>query len=92
MTITYDVKEIFKEKAPVHVVGTARPQVVRKKDNPRFYEIMNKYYKITDIPMVINTSFNMLEEPMVYTPSDAIRVFKQDAVDVLVINDILINK
>ena len=94
MTITYDVKDIFKRKAPaaVHVDGTARPQVVKKEDNPRFYDIIKKYHKKSDIPMVINTSFNMHEEPIICTPSDAIRAYKQGAVDVLVMNNFLVVK
>ena len=79
MTITYDV---FKEKhsiipAVVHVDGTARPQVVRREDNISLHTILNEYYKLTGVPVLINTSFNIHGEPIVYTPKDAIRSFKK---------------
>ena len=91
MTITYDV---FKEKhsiipAVVHVDGTARPQVVRREDNISLHTILNEYYKLTGVPVLINTSFNIHGEPIVYTPKDAIRSFKKKAVDILAIGNYL---
>ncbi len=89
MTITYEVTDEFVDKAPaaVHVDNTARPQIVRKNDNSRFYKIIGEYFKSSGIPLVINTSFNMHEEPIVCTPEDAIRSYQEGAVDVLVMND-----
>jgi len=95
MTICYDVKDIFKKKAPaaVHIDGTARPQIVRANDNPRFYKIIKEFYKITGIPLVVNTSFNMHEEPIICTPEDAIRDFMWNSIDILFIdNYALVNK
>lgn len=85
MTITYDVcpQAVDKIQAAVHVDGTARPQVVCEKDNPSFYRIIKAYKKHSGIGVVINTSFNMHEEPIVNTPDDAIRAFQAGAVDVL---------
>lgn len=78
MTITFDCTEFMKEQCPaaVHVDGTARPQLVRKEINESFYEIIEAYYQLTGNPSIINTSFNMHEEPIVCTPLDAIRAFK----------------
>ena len=56
--------------------ATARPQLVRKEINESFYRIIEEYYKLTGNPSIINTSFNMHEEPIVCTPTDAIRAFK----------------
>ena len=92
MTITYDV---FPDKhkiipAVVHVDGTARPQVVRKQDNQSLHMILSEYYKLTGIPILINTSFNIHGEPIVCTPDDAIRSFKAKAVDILAIDNYLV--
>ncbi len=78
MTITFDCTEFMKEQCPaaVHIDGTARPQLVRKDINESFYRIIEEYYKLTGNPSIINTSFNMHEEPIVCTPLDAIRAFK----------------
>ncbi len=78
MTVTYDVVDEWHERlqAVVHVDGTARPQVVRHVDNPRYHDIIAAYHRISGIPAIINTSFNMHEEPIVESPSDAIRAFK----------------
>lgn len=78
MTITFDCTPWMLENCPasVHVDGTARPQLVREESNKSFYRIIKEYYKITGIPSIINTSYNMHEEPIVCTPYDAIRAFK----------------
>ena len=78
--------------APVHIDGTARPQIIDKSVNPRAYKILNEYYKISKNPNLINTSFNMHEEPIVYTPEDAIKSFKRSKLDYLYIGDYLIKK
>ena len=81
------------DKVPgiVHVDGTARIQTVNRKFNQKFYDIINEFYKITGIPMLLNTSFNC-QEPIVETPEHAIRTFKRTALDILVINDRVICK
>jgi len=85
MTITYRVTDEFQKLCPaaVHVDGTARPQVVRRQDNPRLWEIVEAHRRLTGSPAVINTSFNMHEEPIVCSPEDAIRAFLSGAVDIL---------
>ena len=74
-----------------HVDNTARIQTVNKNFNEKFYNIINEFYKITSIPMLLNTSFNC-QEPIVETPEDAINTFKNTALDILVINDYIVNK
>jgi carbamoyltransferase len=71
--------------AVVHVDSTARPQLIREEDNPSYYQIVKEYEKITGLSTVINTSFNMHEEPIVYTPDDALRSFSKGKLDALVI-------
>ena len=89
MTITFQVRQKWQDKigAVVHIDGTARPQLVRKEVNAPYYEIINEYYKLTGIPLLVNTSFNIHEEPIVCTPQDAIRSFEAGAVDYLVFNN-----
>jgi len=92
MTVTFDCTDTMKRDCPaaVHVDGTARPQLVSKESSPGFYNILTEYYKLTGIPSVINTSFNMHEEPIVCTPDDAIRAFLQGNLDYLAIGDFLV--
>jgi carbamoyltransferase len=92
MTITFDCTDQMKRDCPaaIHVDGTARPQLVSKTGSPGFYRILSEYYKLTGIPSVINTSFNMHEEPIVCTPDDAIRAFLQGNLDYLAIGNFLV--
>lgn len=91
MTITFDGTDFFNETAPAasHVDGTARPQLVSEDINPSFYRIIKEYQKLSDLPNVINTSFNMHEEPIVCTPDDAIRAYLQGHIHYLAIGNYL---
>ena len=92
MVITFDCTDFMKEKSPatVHIDGTARPQIIREQDNPSYYKIVKEYHKITGIPSLVNTSFNMHEEPIVCTPQDAVRSFVQGHLDYLAIGSFLV--
>ena len=92
MTITFDCTPFMKQACPaaVHVDGTARPQLVREDSNPSFHRVIREYFQLSGIPCVINTSFNMHEEPIVNSPADAIRAFLQGNLDYLAINDFLV--
>jgi carbamoyltransferase len=92
MTVTFDCTETMKRDSPaaVHVDGTARPQLVSATSNPSFYRVLAEYRQLTGIPSVINTSFNMHEEPIVCTPDDAIRAFLQGNLDYLAIGEFLV--
>lgn len=91
MTITYSIKPGMKDKicAAVHVDNTARPQVVRKEINPSYHKIISVFNSLTGCPVVLNTSFNIHEEPIVYTPQDAIRGFLDAQLDYLSIGNFL---
>jgi len=93
MTICFDCTDFMKKKSPavVHVDGTARPQIINKKDNLSYYKILDDYRKITNIPTIVNTSFNMHEEPIVCTPKDAIRAFLLGNLDYLAMGNFLAN-
>jgi len=87
MTITYDCTDWMKKNCPavVHVDGTARPQFVSKETNPTYYGVIDEYRKLSGIPSVVNTSYNMHEEPIVCSPNDAVRAFLQSGLDYLAI-------
>lgn len=88
MTITFDVKKEWRQKMPaiVHVDGTARPQLVRKDRNERYWRFIDDFREQTGIPLLMNTSFNMHEEPIVSSPSDALRSLDAGAVDAVLFN------
>ncbi|MFW6193271.1 MAG: carbamoyltransferase C-terminal domain-containing protein, partial [Gemmatimonadota bacterium] len=85
MTITFDCTPWMRENCPgvVHVDGTARPQLVDRDGNPSFWKIIDAYRRRTGLPAIVNTSFNMHEEPIVCSPDDAIRAFKASELDYL---------
>ena len=92
MTITYDVKKKWQGKIGVvnHIDNTARPQMVTKKTNPLYYKMISKVYELTGLPMTINTSFNVHEEPIVMTPYDGLNALHRGMVDVLAIGNYLV--
>jgi len=73
----------------VHVDGTARPQFTTEKINPGMYNILKEYHEITGVPLLVNTSFNMHEEPIVCSPEDAVRAFLSSRLDYLAIGPFL---
>ncbi|REJ75482.1 MAG: carbamoyltransferase [Acidobacteria bacterium] len=91
MITVIEVAEEYKEKIPavVHVDGTARPQMVSKKTNPRYWNLIEEFRKLTGIPMLLNTSFNC-QEPIVCTPLDAVNTFNNARFDALVLEDNLV--
>lgn len=92
MTITFNCTEKMRAQSPgvVHVDGTARPQILDPDTAPDFYKIATAYHKLTGIPSLINTSFNMHGEPIVCTPEDALRSFNEGKLDYLAIGDYLV--
>ncbi len=94
MTKNFNVLNEMKDKleAITHVDGTARIQSVTKKYNELFYNIINEFYKLSGIPVVINTSFNVKGEPIVNTPSEAIDSFERMNLDYLSIGRCLVKK
>ena len=87
MTLTFDCTDWMRSHCPaaVHVDGTARPQLVKREVNPGYYDVLKEYEKLSGLPCLINTSFNMHEEPIVCSPQDAIRAFLLGHLDGLAI-------
>jgi carbamoyltransferase len=87
MTITFDVKKHWHGKVPavVHVDGTARPQLVRKDRNALYWRVIDRYRQLSGIPLVLNTSFNVHEEPIVCHPAEAAQALVDNRIDALAI-------
>ena len=85
MVTTYNVTNEFKINSPavVHIDNTVRPQVVFKEDNIFLYELLNTWYRETGKLCLINTSFNLHEDPIASLETDIVRSFKSNAVDYL---------
>lgn len=67
--------------------GEATIQIIERIDNPRYYDLIYEYYKLTGIPTLINTIFNNHEEPIVCSPQDAFKCLFRNNIDYLVIED-----
>jgi len=91
MTITYRVTDACKANAPavVHVDGTARPQLVDASTDEHACRMLTEYKRIRGFSVMVNTSFNMHEEPIVRTPGEAIASVRQAQLDVLAIGGYL---
>ncbi|MDE0310229.1 MAG: hypothetical protein OXI60_10425 [Acidiferrobacterales bacterium] len=86
MTITCSVRPQWRERIPavVHVDNTARPQVIRREWNPLYSDILNCYKRNTGIPVLINTSFNIHEEPIINSPCECADALADNRVDYVV--------
>ncbi len=78
--------------AVTHVDHSARIQTIHREDNPGFYAVIEAFEKITGVPLVVNTSFNVRGEPIVCTPQDAYRCFMRTEMDMLVLQDCILIK
>ncbi len=78
--------------AIIHVDGTARVQTVDSKDAHGYWDLINKFYKITGVPVVLNTSFNVGGKPIAETPKDAVACYESTNIDVLLLEDWVLSK
>ena len=90
------VEEINKDKrnlipAVTHIDGTGRVQTVTKEINKNFYNLIEKFYQLTNVPILLNTSFNE-NEPIVMTPKHAIDCFLRTNMDMIVLNKFIITR
>ncbi len=94
MSLTFKVKKDKKDIIPAvtHIDNTARVQTINKKQNRKFWNLINEFYKITGIPVLLNTSFNKTGDPMVNTSIEAIETFMECGLDALVLEDYLVQK
>ena len=94
MTIAFKVNPQWRKRIPevVHIDGICRSQIVEKFSNPKFYSVIEKFYKKSGVPVVINTSLNRKGEPIVCTPHDALKMFKGCGLRYMAIGDFLVKK
>jgi carbamoyltransferase len=78
--------------AVVHVDGTARLQTVDRADDPLFHALLGAFERVTGVPVLVNTSFNVRGEPIVETPEDALLCFLRTDLDALVLHDRIVEK
>ena len=91
MLFAPEVKPGKRDRIPavVHKDGTARVQLVSRKSNPRFHEVISAFFAKTGVPLVVNTSVND-SEPIVCTPTDAIVTFRKSGIDALFMDDVVL--
>jgi len=75
-----------------HLDGTARVQTVSRQTNPQYWEVIHRFSELTGVPVVLNTSFNVREEPIVCTPADALRCFLATDIDAVAIGGCFVEK
>jgi carbamoyltransferase len=94
MITSFDMQEDKKNKIPavVHVDGTGRPQLVSKEKNPLYWELIKRFGDLTGEYAVLNTSFNIMGEPIINNPKEAIRGFFDSGIDAIFINNFFLMK
>lgn len=92
MLFTFDAIDGERIPSCVHADGSARVQTVNAVQNQKLHALIAAFYKLSDVPVLINTSFNRRGEPMVHHPEDALRTFFGSGLDALVMGDYLILK
>jgi carbamoyltransferase len=88
------VREDAKAKLPAitHVDGSARLQTVDRRVNPRFHALLTEFGKLTSVPVLLNTSFNVMGEPIIESPIQAIRCFYSTGLDELILGNYVVRK
>ena len=94
MILVYKIKKKMLKKIPAvaHIDDTGRIQSVSKKQCPIYWSLINEFRKLTGVPVVLNTSFNIRGEPIINSPRDAIRCFLATDFDYLALGNFLIKK
>lgn len=94
MTVTYPVRPEWCKKlsSVTHIDNTARVQTVNRRDNPIFFDLIAYFEKITQVPVVLNTSFNARGEPIVETPANAVATYSSTGIDALFLGSFLLEK
>ncbi len=94
MLMVYPILKQWQEKIPsvTHVDGSGRLQTIRRSQNPLYYDVIKEFGKLSGIPILINTSFNIRGEPIVCTPHDAYKCMMGTGIDYLVMDRFLIKE
>jgi len=92
MLFVAKIKKPDKIPAVTHIDGTGRLQTVSRLANPLYYDLINEFYKLTGVPVIVNTSMNVRGEPIVNTPSQAFEMLLKTDMDCIVMGDCIIGK
>lgn len=94
MILAFQARDEVASRIPatLHVDGSGRPQTVDKETNPRYWRLIDEFRKLTGVPVVLNTSFNVDSEPIVCTPKNALATFYMSGMDALAIGDFIVEK
>jgi carbamoyltransferase len=94
MTQVSPVREEKRHVIPAvtHIDGTARVQTVERAASPLYWNLIDAFYRLTSVPVVLNTSFNVKGQPIVNTPAEAVETFMQTSLDALICGSYLILK
>ncbi len=94
MILVFDVPEHLRDQLPAttHVDGTARVHTVSAAANPLYHRLISEFDKLTGVPVILNTSFNVKGEPIVTTPREAVRTFFGTGMDALAVGPFLVRK
>ena len=90
MLMVVKVKQPQKIPAVTHVDGTGRLQSVSRESNPLYYNLIDAFYTITGVPVIINTSMNVMGEPIVNTPEHAYDMIVKTDMDCIVMGNCVI--
>jgi carbamoyltransferase len=92
MIVTYVTREVHRRQIEgvVHLDGSARVQIVRREEEPRYHLLLTEFEALTGLPVLLNTSFNRAGEPIVCTPGDALECFIRSGLDALVMGDYIV--
>lgn len=91
-TLNFRPEVLDKVPAVVHANSSGRLQSVKSELNPKYHQLISEFQKITDVPILLNTSFNVMGKPIVHSFNDALIVFFNSGLDVLVVNDYMFEK
>ena len=91
-TLKFKPEVIARVPGAVHVDGTGRLQSVRREWNEKYYRLIRHFHDLTGVPLIINTSFNIMGKPIVHSVEDAVAVFYTSGLDAVFIEDLLITK
>jgi len=94
LSLGFDKLKVRRSQIPAvtHVDYSARIQTIKREDHPLYYDMINAFYKKTDCPVIINTSFNVRGEPLVCSPEDAFKCFMRTEMDYLIMGSFLLGK
>ena len=94
MLMVYPIKKRYRSKLPAvtHVDGSGRLQTIRRGQNPLYYDLIREFGRLSGVPVLVNTSFNIRGEPIACTPQDAFRCMMGTGIDFLVMGNFLVKR